>query len=102
MTPEEQSQYRDKYHKGKEYDVADYQQGIRDYTNYVAPRLGLTMAGSLVGAEALSALPFIPAAGNYLARGINFLGKAAMPSSLLKGMTYYTPEIAKTVSAISP
>ena len=32
----------------------EYNQGIRDYTNYVAPRLGAAMAGSLLGAEGLS------------------------------------------------
>lgn len=48
-----QAQLGDRY-KGTAQRQAEYDQGIRDYTNYVAPRLGAVMAGSLLGAEGLS------------------------------------------------
>lgn len=57
--PEElQKRLGDRY-KGTVQRQDEYNQGIRDYTNYVAPRLGAAMAGSLLGAEALYYLPEI-------------------------------------------
>ena len=48
-----QAQLGDRY-MGTAQRQDEYNQGIRDYTNYVAPRLGAAMAGSLLGAEGLS------------------------------------------------
>ena len=54
MDPALQQYYGDRY-KGTAQRQEEYNQGIRDYTDYVAPRLAGIMAGSLLGAEGLSA-----------------------------------------------
>lgn len=76
-----QAQLGDRY-KGTAQRSEEYNQGIRDYTDYIAPRLGAVMAGSLLGAEGLSvAAPWLvdvaaPAVSRFLATPTGKIMKA--------------------------
>ena len=55
MSPELQEKYGDRY-KSTSQRQEEFNKGITDYTNYVAPRLALTMAGSIGAIGGASAL----------------------------------------------
>ena len=76
--------------KGVEQEV--YNENIREGMNQAAPYVAGALAGSAGLAAGLGALPMVPQtgsglmrAGNAVARGIDFMGKAAMPSAVLSG-----------------
>lgn len=76
--------------KGVEQEV--YNENIREGMNQAAPYVAGALVGSAGLAAGLGALPMVPQmgsglmkVGNAVARGIDFMGRAAMPSAVLSG-----------------
>lgn len=67
-----------------------------------APYVAGALAAPVVLGEALSAVPFLPQGGTALAKGIDWAGKMAMPSTFLKGVGSYLPWFSGTAAALSP
>ena len=68
--------------------------GVRQLRNNIA----------VLGAGALgaTAVPILPELGHAAALGIDTMGRYAMPSTFLKGVSYYVPKAAGALGAVSP
>ena len=70
--------------------------GVGQLRNNLAV-LGATGMGALLGGSGL-----MYDIGRNAALGLDAMGRYAMPSTFLKGVSYYVPKVAGTVAAVSP